>query len=109
MTIEEFGTGNQTPVTAVKLGVTGLIRAHADEQKRLDRLSAPSKAQAASEIAPAAASTLEFSIDGDSGKPVIKIIDSETRELVRQIPMEEMLVLAKSLDQLKGLLLHTKA
>jgi flagellar protein FlaG len=40
---------------------------------------------------------------------VVKIIDSATRDLVRQIPMEEMLVLAKSLDQLKGLLLHTKA
>lgn len=93
----------------MKLPVSGLTRTPADEQERLDRTSAPPKVQAAQEITPTAASTLEFSIDGDSGRPVVKIIDSETQELVRQIPMEEMLDLAKSLDQLQGLLLRTKA
>ena len=67
------------------------------------------RAQALQEISQPIRSTLEFSIDPDTGRPVVKIIDSATRDLVRQIPMEEMLVLAKSLDQLKGLLLQTKA
>jgi flagellar protein FlaG len=40
---------------------------------------------------------------------VVKITDRATGELVRQIPMEEMLALAKSLDRLQGLLLQTKA
>ena len=67
---------------------------------------APKEARAAQNIAQPVASTLEFSIDPDSGRAVVKIFDSATRELVRQMLMEEMLALAKSLDQLKGLLLH---
>jgi flagellar protein FlaG len=51
---------------------------------------------------------LEFSIDAESNVVVVKIIDSTTWELVRQIPMEEMLALAKALGRLKGLLLNTK-
>jgi flagellar protein FlaG len=56
-----------------------------------------------------AGSSLEFSVDTDTNKIVVKVVDNETRELVRQIPMEEMLALAKAMNQLQGLLLRTKA
>lgn len=52
---------------------------------------------------------LEFEVDDDSGKTVVRIIDSETKELVRQIPSEEMLAIAKALDTIKGLLIQQKA
>jgi flagellar protein FlaG len=42
---------------------------------------------------------LEFNIDNDSGETVVKVIDSETDELIRQIPNEEALSIAKQLDQ----------
>ena len=42
---------------------------------------------------------LEFNIDKDSGQTVVKVIDSETDELIRQIPNEEALSIAKQLDQ----------
>jgi len=55
---------------------------------------------------------LEFNIDNDSGQTVVKVIDSETDELIRQIPNEEALSIAKQLDgvsddnsQASGLLL----
>jgi len=41
---------------------------------------------------------LEFNIDNDSGKTVVKVIDVETDELIRQIPNEEALNIAKQLD-----------
>jgi len=41
---------------------------------------------------------LEFNIDNDSGQTVVKVIDSETDELIRQIPNEEALSIAKQLD-----------
>jgi flagellar protein FlaG len=52
---------------------------------------------------------MEFTIDPESGKHVVKIMDSSSHELIRQIPMEEALALARSLDQLKGMLLYAKA
>lgn len=36
---------------------------------------------------------LKFTVDSDSGRTVIRVIDSATGELVRQIPPEEVLTL----------------
>jgi flagellar protein FlaG len=42
---------------------------------------------------------LQFTVDKESGKTVIKVIDSNTKELIRQIPGEEALNVAKRLTQ----------
>jgi flagellar protein FlaG len=55
------------------------------------------------------ASDIEFSIDEDSGRTVVKVIDRETEDIIRQIPSQEMLDLAKALDKLQGLLIRQKA
>ncbi len=55
------------------------------------------------------AQNLQFSIDEESGKTVVKIVDSSTKEVVRQMPSEELLAIAHALDRLKGLLLKQKA
>ncbi|WP_298310834.1 flagellar protein FlaG [Propionivibrio sp.] len=53
--------------------------------------------------------SLEFSMDDSTGKTVIKVVDSSTNELIRQIPSEEMLEIARALDRLQGLLIRQKA
>ncbi|MFZ4539269.1 flagellar protein FlaG [Propionivibrio sp.] len=52
---------------------------------------------------------LVFSVDEDSGKTIVKVIDVATKEVIKQYPSEEMLAIAKALDSLKGLLVHQKA
>ncbi|GAB3537640.1 hypothetical protein GCM10027343_01330 [Noviherbaspirillum agri] len=52
---------------------------------------------------------LEFSIDPDSNRTIVKVIDRQTQEVLRQIPSEEALKISKSLDQLTGLLIRQKA
>ncbi len=42
---------------------------------------------------------LHFSIDKDSGRTVIKVMDASTQELVRQIPSDEALRFARKLSQ----------
>lgn len=54
-------------------------------------------------------SDLQFSVDEASGTPVVRVIDRNTRELIRQIPSEEMLAIAQALDRLQGLLVRQKA
>jgi flagellar protein FlaG len=49
---------------------------------------------------------LQFSIDEDTGQTVIKITDATTKEVIRQIPPEEVIRLNKELDRMQGLLLH---
>ncbi len=43
--------------------------------------------------------SLEFNLDEDSGKMVVKVMDSETDELIRQIPSEEALRIAKQINE----------
>jgi len=52
---------------------------------------------------------LEFSVDGGEGSVVVKVVDQQTKEVLRQIPSEEALEIAKSLDKLQGLLIKQTA
>lgn len=55
-------------------------------------------------------SQLLFSIDQTTGSSIVKIMDRATQEVIRQIPSEEMLQIAKGLDRYKeGLLISSKA
>lgn len=50
------------------------------------------------ELVQSRASNLVFSLDDDSGRTVVKIVDAQTEEVIRQIPSEEMLALAKAIE-----------
>ena len=53
---------------------------------------------------------LQFSVDDESGKTVIKVIDSESKELIRQIPEEIILQVAQSIEEShEGTLLEVEA
>ena len=54
-------------------------------------------------------SAIEFSVDKDTDTTVVKVIDTSTKEVLRQIPSEEMLAISKAIDKVKGLLVHQKA
>lgn len=52
---------------------------------------------------------LEFTVDEDTGENVVKVIDTQSKEVIRQMPTEEMLAIAKALDKLQGLLIRDQA
>ena len=52
---------------------------------------------------------LEFSLDDDSERMVVRVVDTTTKEVIRQIPSEEMLAIAQALDKIQGLLIKQKA
>jgi flagellar protein FlaG len=54
-------------------------------------------------------SHLEIEIDHDLHKAVIRIFNGESGEIIRQIPSQELLDLAKHLDDPKGLLVRVRA
>lgn len=51
---------------------------------------------------------LQFTVDEDTGIDVVKVIDTETEEVIRQFPSEEVLAIARALDKLQGLLIRDK-
>ena len=54
-------------------------------------------------------SGLEFSVDNRSGKTIVRVVDLETQQLVRQIPSKEIVEIARVLERLEGLLFKDQA
>lgn len=52
---------------------------------------------------------LEFSVDQDVHKVVVKVVDQQTGDVIRQMPTPEALEIAKALDRVQGLLIKQKA
>lgn len=55
--------------------------------------------------------SLQFSMDEESGRTIITVIDAETKEVIRQIPSDEVLALVRRLkelneDETQGLILN---
>ncbi len=53
--------------------------------------------------------SLQFELDTDSGRPLVKIVDLQTKEVLRQIPTEEAVSISKALDKMSGLLIKQQA
>lgn len=53
--------------------------------------------------------SIVFSTDASSNKPVVKVVDQQTHQVLIQIPSEEVIDISKSLDKLQGLLVKLKA
>jgi flagellar protein FlaG len=45
----------------------------------------------------------------DSGEAIVRVVDKETNQVVRQIPGQEMLAIRRALDRLQGILIRVKA
>jgi flagellar protein FlaG len=52
---------------------------------------------------------LRFAIDQDSGETVVKVVDRQTEEVVRQIPSEELVRLRKRLEEAAGVIFQDSA
>lgn len=89
--------------------------AQAQAQAAAQKPEAPTAAdlqrtvQDAKGVADAAGANLQFSIDKDSGKTIVKVVDVQTSEVIRQIPSEELVSLARNMTKLEGMLLDQKA
>ena len=55
------------------------------------------------------ASSIQFSVDEDSGRTLVKVIDTDTNDVLRQFPSNETLQISKELSKLQGLLIKDKA
>lgn len=43
--------------------------------------------------------SLQFTIDEDSGKDVVTVLDKKTEEIIRQFPSEEVLIIARQIAE----------
>lgn len=83
--------------------------ANKPENEPIDRQSIEAAVEKTRDFVRAIGSDLQFQVDEATGTTVIKVVDRETSEIIRQIPSQEMLEIAQALDRVVGLLLRREA
>jgi flagellar protein FlaG len=86
-----------------------LVKYGSGEQKAadvLDKATLTGAVNKLNEYVAPALQTIEFSIDDESDRIVVKVVDTETQKVLRQIPNEEVLAISKTLDKLRGLVIR---
>ncbi len=56
-----------------------------------------------------AATKITFDVDENTGEQIIRVLNKETGEVLRQVPAEDLLNLAARMEQLKGLIFSEEA
>lgn len=64
---------------------------------------------AMNQVAKALNTRLTFQVDESTGRLIVKVIDSETGEVRRQIPPEEMVRLVEKMKSMVGMLFNQEA
>ncbi|GAC1410560.1 MAG: flagellar protein FlaG [Burkholderiaceae bacterium] len=54
-------------------------------------------------------SSVRFAIDENSGRTLVKVIDTDTNDVIRQFPSKEALAISRDLDRFQGLLVKDQA
>ena len=87
--------GNDPQAAGQTLPVAELAELAVDVERAVQRLN---------EIMSESQRSLRFQVDEISGRTVITVLDSETKEVVRQIPSPEWLEVVRRLEQAGSLL-----
>ena len=88
---------------------TGAEAAGAAPAEAVPRVQLERTVAGLNEVAQSNRRSLRFTVDEDSGRTVIRVVDPETDEVIRQIPPEEVLDLARRMGSSAGNLLRTEA
>jgi flagellar protein FlaG len=113
-----LANGGKTPATSESKQVTGAVEASGEEQA--SRAAATEQTEASRDQVESAVSTIQefvqsvrrninFSVEDTSGRVVVKVTDSTSGDVIRQIPSEEALQLAESLEEVRSLLFKAEA
>ena len=113
-----LASGGKAPAASESKQVTGAVEASGEEQA--SRAAATEQTAASRDQVESAVSTIQefvqsvrrninFSVEDTSGRVVVKVTDSNSGDIIRQIPSEEALQLAESLEEVRSLLFKAEA
>jgi len=105
----------QAPVITDSQVVSKVVTAAEVKPSNVNQVTQPTRevvAKAAEQIQSFVQSmgrNLNFSIDQTTGYHVVRVVNPETNETVRQLPSEELLRIAQSMKQLNSALVNQRA
>lgn len=114
--LDALGSANKPagmhPVAAGPSALTGLKVVDKVENKQaapVDKDTLAGAVQKLNEYVAPALQTIEFSLDQESKRMIVKVVDTATQKVLRQIPNEEVMAMSRTLDKLQGLVIRQTA
>lgn len=107
-----------TPIDATSAGHLGSPRARSDAERPVVRKSFPepgpntdigAAVESINRYLRQEARDVQFSVDRSTGKTVVRVVNAGSGEIIRQIPTEEALEIARAINLSIGLFLNEKA
>jgi flagellar protein FlaG len=108
----ERGVSTAPPAAVSKKAAADPVQENADVQQPKPVPSEDQVSQALKSInnvLQSRSQDLEFSVDSASERTIVKVVDKNTQEVIRQMPTQEALDIAKALDKLHSLLIRQTA
>lgn len=79
------------------------------QSTEVDKVALTNAVKKLNELVAPSLQSIQFSMDEEAGRMVVKVIDTSTQKTVRQIPNEEVLAFSKTLGRLQGLVVREQA
>ena len=110
--VPQQGTGAHAPSTANRKLPEAVVAENKSREETIPEVQRGMDTQSVAELTgaidqlngylEATQRGLHFSIDDDSGRTIVRVVDMETDEVIRQIPSEEMLALIRHFSEVTG-------
>jgi flagellar protein FlaG len=101
--------GNTSPATMVPGKASSAAQPSARVAPQFDDVQLKQAIAAANRAVAEHNSSIEFSVDPQQGTTIVRVVDTNTGDVIRQMPSEEMIQIAKALDQFQGMLIRRRA
>lgn len=104
------GVGAAVPAARTNEVTAATVAQAASETRKNDSMTEPDREQMLAAVAEmqdyvdAAGRNIQFQLDDDSGRMVVKVTEASTGDVIRQMPSEEALRLAENLAEMSSVL-----
>jgi flagellar protein FlaG len=107
--INKAASANKSAASQIALVATSEPKTLSNVDSQVEKEELVGAVKKLNEHVAPALQTIEFYLDQESKRMIVKVVDTETQKVLRQIPNEEVVAMSKTLDKLQGLVIRQTA
>lgn len=86
-----------------------IVKPETRQSAEVDKVALSNAVKKLNELVAPALQTVQFTMDEESDRVIVQVVDTATDKVLRQIPNEEVLAFSKTLGRLQGLVVREQA
>ncbi|CAN1498721.1 MAG: flagellar protein FlaG [Sulfuritalea sp.] len=102
-------TGNQDSFERKAARKAELVKLESTQSAEVEKSALENAVKKLNDFVAPAVQAIRFELDQNTERMVVKVIDSVSQRVLRQIPNEQVLVMSQTLDKLQGLVVNHTA